>query len=79
MDLPLKGNCKEGVAMTDQGIYWKMPFDKPQTTRYQDLQAVHREKDWLMINGKFFTANARLNLKLCKLLKKLEGWDAVAG
>ena len=77
-DLSLKGNCKEGFALTDKGIYWRAPFDKPRQLAYADLQEVVKGKDWLTINGYFFTANPSLNLKLCKLLKKLRGWRPLA-
>jgi hypothetical protein len=76
-DLSLKGNCKEGFAMTDRGIYWRAPFDKPRIVLYSDMKDIRKEKDWLTINGHFFTANPALNLKLCKLLKKLKGWHPV--
>jgi hypothetical protein len=73
-DLSLKGNCKEGFAMTDRALYWRAPFDKPKCVPYADIQSVVREKDWLLINGDFFTVNPKLNLKMFKLLKKLRGW-----
>lgn len=73
-DLSLKGSCKEGFAMTDKGLYWRAPFDKPRKVLYQDLQDIKRHRDWLTINGHFFTANPSLNLKMYKLLKKLRGW-----
>lgn len=76
-DLSLKGNCKEGFAMTDRAIYWRAPFDQPRRVAYSALQQVAKEKDWLTINGHFFTANDSLNLKLYKLLKKLRGWQEV--
>jgi hypothetical protein len=74
LDLSIKGNCKEGFAMTDRGLYWKLPFERAQSVQYSEIGDVKKEKDWLLINGNFFTANARLNLKVCKLLKKLRGW-----
>lgn len=74
LDLSIKGNCKEGFAMTDKGLYWKMPFDKAKSVQYVDINAVKKEKEWILFNGEFFTANARLNLKMCKLMKKLKGW-----
>lgn len=76
-DLSLKGNCKEGFAMTDRGIYWRAPFDKARQVSYADLREVVKGKDWLTINGHFFNANPSLNLKLTKLLKKLRGWQPV--
>ncbi len=74
LDLSVKGNCKEGLAMTDQAIYWKMPFERARKVAYTQLQQLNKEKDWLLINGQFFTASPMLNLKLYKLLKKLSGW-----
>lgn len=73
-DLSLKGNCKEGFAMTNKAIYWRAPFDKARRVSYEDLRDIRREKEWLTINGHFFTVNPSLNLKLCKLLKKLRKW-----
>jgi len=74
-DLSLKGTCKEGFAMTDRGIYWKAPFDRARKLLYKDIREVKREKEWLTLNGHFFTANPSLNLKLFKLIKKLRGWQ----
>ncbi len=73
-DLSLKGNCKEGFAMTDRGLYWRAPFDKPRRVLYNELRDIKKEKKWMTVNGYFFNANPSLNLKLCKLLKKLRGW-----
>lgn len=73
-DLSLQGNCKEGFALTNRGIYWRAPFDKPRRVYYAELRNIENGKDWLTLNGYFFTANTSLNLKLYKLLKKLRGW-----
>lgn len=73
-DLSLKGQCKEGFALTDHGIYWKSPFDRPRKANFRRLDYVGKEKEWLKINGHYFNANPSLNLKLYKLLKKLRGW-----
>ncbi|MCC7466111.1 MAG: zinc ribbon domain-containing protein [Saprospiraceae bacterium] len=77
-DLSLKGTCKEGFALTDSGIYWRAPFDRARSCRYQELKEIKRQKDWITINGHFFTANPSLNLKLFKLLKKLRAWQQPA-
>ncbi|MEO6039113.1 MAG: hypothetical protein ABIQ93_11930, partial [Saprospiraceae bacterium] len=50
------------------------PFDKPRRILYKELREIRKEKDWLTINGHFFTANPSINLKLYKVLKKLRGW-----
>jgi len=77
-DLSFKGNCKEGFAMTDRGMYWRAPFDKARRVHYRELRTVEKGKDWITVNGHFFTANPSLNLKLYKLLKKLRGWEEPA-
>lgn len=74
-DLSLKGSCKEGFALTDKGIYWRAPFDKPRIVLYRDLHEIKKDRDWITVNGYFFTANPSLNLKLFKLLKKLKSWQ----
>ncbi len=76
-DLSLKGSCKEGFAMTDRAMYWRAPFDRSRAILYRDLRDLRKERDWITINGHFFTANPTLNLKLYKLLKKLKMWQAV--
>lgn len=75
-DLSLKGNCKEGFAMTDRALYWRAPFDKSRRVAYSEISELKNGREWLLINGHFFTANRSLNLKLYKLLKKLHGWPA---
>jgi hypothetical protein len=77
-DLSLKSNCKEGFAITNQGLYWRAPFDRPRRVLFNEINTVKKEKDWLTLNGHFFTANPTLNLKLCKLLKKLRGWRSTS-
>ena len=73
-DLSIKGNGKEGFAMTDSGLYWRAPFDRPRRVRYAELRETKKEKNWLTINGHFFNVNPSLNLKMYKLLKKLREW-----
>ncbi|TNE59296.1 MAG: zinc ribbon domain-containing protein [Bacteroidetes bacterium] len=77
-DLSIKGTCKEGFAMTDKGLYWRAPFSKGRCVLYADLRTLEKGKDWLTINGHFFTTNPSLNLKLYKLLKKLRSWETHA-
>ncbi|MEM8527838.1 MAG: zinc ribbon domain-containing protein [Bacteroidota bacterium] len=71
-DQSVLGSCKEGFAMTEQALYWKMPLQKAERVYYDKIQEVKREKSWLMINGMFFNVNASINLKMMKLLKKLK-------
>ena len=70
-DLSILANCKEGFAMTNEALFWKMPLEKKQRVFYKKLKEVKREEDWISINGIFFNAGKTLNLKLIRLLKRL--------
>lgn len=71
-DQSILGSAKEGFAMTDRALFWKAPLEKPHWVYYSDLQSLEPEKDWLKINGFFFNAGRSLNVKLLKLLRKLQ-------
>ena len=60
--------------MTNECIYWKMPFEKAQRVYFKNLEEIKRQEDWITINGIFFNANKSLNLKIMRLLKKLRDW-----
>lgn len=74
VDTSITGNGKTGFAMTDQALYWKVPFQKARKVTYQQIESVVMEKNWLLINQHFFNINASLNLKMLKLLKKIRQW-----
>lgn len=69
-DQSLLGSCKEGFAMTDRALYWKAQLQTARKYSYDDALRVEREKDWLLVNGAFFNANSRLNIRMLKLLRK---------
>jgi hypothetical protein len=71
-DQSLLGSCKEGFAMTEKALYWKMPFQQAAKAEYDKLQELTREKSWIVINDNFFNVNPSLNIKMLKLLKKLK-------
>ena len=70
-DLAIMNNCKDGFAMTNEAIFWKMPLETKQRVFYKKLKDVQRQEDWISINGIFFNAGKGLNLKLIRLLKRL--------
>jgi hypothetical protein len=74
-DQSLLGSCKEGFAMTDRALYWKAQLQTARKYAYDEALRVKREKDWLLINGDFFSANSRLNIRMMKLLRKLNKLD----
>lgn len=71
-DQSILGSGKEGFAMTEKAIYWKMQFETAERVYYKNLQSIEPQKDWININEMFFNANPSLNIKLMKLLKKLK-------
>ena len=71
-DQTVFGSCKQGYAITEKGLYWKAHFDKPHKIFFKDLVDIHREKNWLIIDGKYFNVSPSINLKMLKLLKKLK-------
>jgi hypothetical protein len=70
-DLSLNGSCKEGVAVTNKGIYWRLPFGKPKAFAFEMLYEVRKEKNWLVINENHLMVNPGFDLKLLKLLKRV--------
>lgn len=72
-DLSAKGNLKDAFALTDRGLYWKTPLDKPRHAPYSGITALEKKSDHLTINGWFFSTTPSLDLKMYKLLKKLSG------
>lgn len=70
-DQSIFGSCKEGFALTENGVYWKAHLQKARQVAYRQLQQVEREKDWININTHFFNVSPSLNQKMLKLLKKL--------
>lgn len=70
-DLSLSGNCKEGFAISDRGLYWKAQFSSAHQVQFGGIKDLKFTREYLTVNGHFFNANPGLNLKLYKLLKKL--------
>lgn len=76
-DQSVLGSCKEGFAMTDQGIYWKAHLHPAAQVLYPNLRDLRRDNgDWITINDHYFNVNPSVNIKLFKLLRKLQRWLA---
>ncbi|MEL7119783.1 MAG: zinc ribbon domain-containing protein [Bacteroidota bacterium] len=71
-DQSLFGNFKEGFALTEKGLYWKAHLEKPRAVKFDSLDELKRHKDWITINGFFFSVNKSINLKMLKLLKRIK-------
>ncbi|MCH2082816.1 MAG: hypothetical protein MK226_10530 [Saprospiraceae bacterium] len=65
------GSCKEGFALTDQALYWKAYLEKAKVVHYNNIRLLEKEKDWITINGFFFNVSRNINVKLLKLLRKI--------
>jgi ribosomal protein L40E len=71
-DLSLLSNLKEGFAFTDRSFYWKAPMQKAHQQSYLELKNISKHADWITINNQFFHANPSLDIKMLKLLRKLQ-------
>jgi hypothetical protein len=71
-DQSLFGSCREGFAFTEKALYWKAHLQKPRQVIYTDIRSVKREKEWITINDFFFNVNSSLNVKIMKLMRKLQ-------
>lgn len=72
VDQSVLGTCKEGYAFTDRALYWKAPFQKPRYAAYTQLREYRKEKSWIAINGHFFNSTPAINLRLLRLLSRLQ-------
>ena len=66
------GSLREGYAMTEAAIYWKAHFEKAAHVRYDNLREIKRQEKWITINGLYFNVSPALNLRMLKLLRKLQ-------
>jgi uncharacterized OB-fold protein len=71
-DLSLLGNGKEGFAISNKRMYWRMPLGKPHSVSFDNLQKITHTEEWLEVNGLFFNVNKSLNMKMLRMLKKIK-------
>jgi hypothetical protein len=71
-DQSVFGSCKEGFALTDKALYWKAYLEKARVVHYDNIRLLEKEKEWITINGFFFNVNQSINVKLIKLLRKID-------
>lgn len=62
---------KNGFAITDAGIYWKNVLQPPGAATFTTMQSLRIEQGHVLIDGQFFNAGGKLNLKVAVLLDKL--------
>jgi predicted GNAT family N-acyltransferase len=71
-DQSLISRAKNGFAVTDAGLYWKSVLQPAGATTFTTLTEVRMEQGHLVIDGQYFDAGGRLNLKVALLLDKLK-------
>lgn len=71
-DQTVFGSCKEGFALTEAALYWKAHFKSAQKIYYKDIKELENMGDHILIDGQFFNADARLNMKMIYLLNRLK-------
>jgi hypothetical protein len=70
-DQSLLSQAKNGFAITDSGLYWKNVLQPAGAVTFTTLQQVKLEQGHLSLDGQFFNAGSRLNLKMALLLDRL--------
>jgi hypothetical protein len=71
-DLSITGSGKEGFAISNKRMYWRMPLGKSHSVSFDNIQHIKHEKEWLEINGLFFNINKSLNMKVLRMFKKIK-------
>ncbi|TXF90731.1 GNAT family N-acetyltransferase [Neolewinella aurantiaca] len=70
-DQSLISQAKNGFAVTDAGVYWKNVLQPAGSSLFTTMEQLSLEQGYLQIDGQFFNAGTRLNLKMAVLLDKL--------
>ncbi|MBR9919337.1 MAG: zinc ribbon domain-containing protein [Bacteroidetes bacterium] len=71
-DQTMIGSGKAGFAMTNHSLFWKAPMEPPHVFRYGHSLTVEFEENWINLNGAFFDAGKSLNVRMSKLLRRLQ-------
>jgi hypothetical protein len=71
-DLSITGNGKEGFAISNKRLYWRMPLGKSHSVSFDNINSIKHQEEWLEINGLFFNINRSLNMKVLRMLKKIK-------
>lgn len=70
-DQSLISQAKNGFAITDTGIYWKNVLQPAGAATFTTMREPRLEQGHIILDGQFFDAGGRLNLKIAVLLDKL--------
>ena len=71
LDLSIAGNLKHGLAVTDTGIYWKLPFQTSCFFAFKDIEKLEIQTGRLLINSKYLDVDAKFNFRLRRFLQRM--------
>ncbi len=71
-DLSITGNGKEGFAISNKRLYWRMSLGKSHSVSFDNINSIKHREEWLEVNGLFFNINKSLNMKVLRMLKKIK-------
>ncbi|MCP4438869.1 MAG: zinc ribbon domain-containing protein [Aureispira sp.] len=71
LDQTVFGSGKEGLILTNKGIYWKAYFHKAAKFLYEELVDLQRFPQHLELNKVYLNINPTFNYKLIKLLQRI--------
>lgn len=71
IDLSISGNLIHGLAVTDQGLYWKLPLQASYRLKFTDVLELEIDKTCLIINGKYFDINPAFNFRFRRFIQRM--------
>jgi ribosomal protein L40E len=75
IDQTIFGSAKEGVVLTQKGLYWKVHFHKAQYIPYKKIKDLQLFSKHLEINKQYFNISNSFNYKFFKLLYRIKSWN----
>lgn len=71
LDLSIAGNLKHGLAITNAGIYWKLPFQAACFFTFKNIETLEIKSERLLINSKYLDVEAKFNFRLRRFLQRM--------
>ena len=71
IDLSISGNLIHGLAVTDQGLYWKLPLQTFCKVKFTDILELEIDKRCLIINDKYFDVNPAFNFRFRRFIQRM--------
>lgn len=71
IDLSISGNLIHGLAVTDQGLYWKLPLQTSYKVKFTEVLELEIEKACLIINSNYFDINPAFNFRFRRFIRRM--------